>query len=103
MANSNPGIRSTGRCRYEESAARAPLPEFDSRTEPLAIPAIVLGVALVIAALASLDHLPRWAADYSAILVYCAFFLYMSLAGRLTWWGVDTVMARIRTTRRSRR
>ncbi|MFF2550543.1 hypothetical protein ACFVUS_06055 [Nocardia sp. NPDC058058] len=53
--------------------------------------ALALGLLLLITAFATLNRMPGWADDYGAILVYLAFFLYMSIAGRLTWWGIDTL------------
>ncbi|QIS02192.1 hypothetical protein F5X71_07540 [Nocardia brasiliensis] len=68
----------------------------------LAVPA-VLGLGMLIAAFATLDRIPGWSEEYGAILVYLACFLYMSIAGRLTWWGVDTLFARARNSRRGSR
>ncbi|MGW4842901.1 hypothetical protein [Nocardia brasiliensis] len=61
-----------------------------------AILAFGVGLAMLIAAFATLDYVPGWAEDYGTILVYLAFFLYMSIAGRLTWWGIDALYARLR-------
>lgn len=74
--------------------------ESDNTTP--AILALVVGFAMLIAAFATLDYVPGWAEDYGTILVYLAFFLYMSIAGRLTWWGIDTVYARLRHDRGGR-
>ncbi|MFI9508394.1 hypothetical protein [Nocardia sp. NPDC052566] len=67
-----------------------------------AIGATALGLLLLIVVFANLNRMPGWADDYGAILVYLAFFLYMSLAGRLTWWGIDTLhdQAKARRNRR---
>lgn len=72
-----------------------------SETDPLnatvvAVGALVLGLVLLMVAFANLDRVPGWADDYGAILVYLAFFLYMCIAGRLTWWGLDTLRDRVR-------
>lgn len=82
--------------------SRAATPAAENPNGPLAIPAIALGLLLLVAAFATLNRIPGWADDYGAILVYLAFFLYMSIAGRLTWWGIDTLYARV-TTKRGRR
>ncbi|WP_228800690.1 hypothetical protein [Nocardia terpenica] len=58
--------------------------------------AAVAGLALVIAAFAVMNRIPGWADDHGAIPVYLAFFVYMSIAGRLTWWGVDTLIDRVK-------
>ncbi|MFI6169859.1 hypothetical protein ACIBCN_23975 [Nocardia sp. NPDC051052] len=68
----------------------------------LAPVALLAGLFMLIAAFAHLDRIPGWADDYGAILVYLAFFLYMSIAGRLTWWGADISYAQVKA-RRSRR
>ncbi|ASF09906.1 hypothetical protein NBRGN_045_01220 [Nocardia brasiliensis NBRC 14402] len=74
----------------------------DHETAALAGPALILGVILLIAAFTTLDRIPGWADDYGAVLVYLAFFLYMSTAGRLTWWGVDTIYAQLKDRRSGR-
>ncbi|MDV6277811.1 hypothetical protein R3Q06_30415 [Rhodococcus erythropolis] len=58
-----------------------------------AVIATVFGLALLIAAFAVIGRLGGWAADYGTILVYLAFFLWMSIAGRVFWWGADTLIA----------
>lgn len=55
--------------------------------------ATVFGLALLIAAFAVIGRLGGWATDYGTILVYLAFFLWMSIAGRVFWWGADTLIA----------
>ncbi|KZM74948.1 hypothetical protein [Nocardia terpenica] len=75
-----------------------------SGTEPVnptvvAVGALALGLVLLMVAFANLDRVPGWADDYGAILVYLAFFLYMCIAGRLTWWGIDTLRDRVRAGR----
>ncbi|MFI1918173.1 hypothetical protein [Nocardia sp. NPDC020380] len=79
----------------------------DSATEPVnptvvAIGGLALGSVLLIVAFANLNRMPGWADDYGAILVYLAFFLYMSIAGRLTWWGIDTLREQAKTRQRRR-
>ncbi len=61
-----------------------------------AVFATVFGLALLIAAFAVIGRLGGWAADYGTILVYLAFFLWMSIAGRVFWWGADTLIAEVR-------
>ncbi|MDE8649697.1 hypothetical protein PXH69_32500 [Rhodococcus qingshengii] len=63
-----------------------------------AVIAPVFGLALLIAAFAVIGRLGGWAADYGTILVYLAFFLWMSIAGRVFWWGADTLIAEFRKT-----
>ncbi|WCT06019.1 hypothetical protein [Rhodococcus qingshengii] len=58
--------------------------------------ATVFGLALLVAAFAVIGRLGGWAADYGTILVYLAFFLWMSIAGRVFWWGADTLIAEVR-------
>ncbi|MFE3187761.1 hypothetical protein ACFXHA_02055 [Nocardia sp. NPDC059240] len=65
----------------------------------VAIGGLVLGVLLLVMAFANLNRMPGWADDYGAILVYLAFFGYMSAAGRLTWWAIDTLREQIQTRR----
>lgn len=74
----------------------------DLETAVWAGPALMLGVILLAVAFATLDHIPGWADDYGTVLVYLAFFLYMSIAGRLTWWGVDTIYAQLKDRRSGR-
>ncbi|ANQ73261.1 MULTISPECIES: hypothetical protein [Rhodococcus] len=66
-----------------------------SETSKSAI-ATVFGLALLIAAFAVIGRLGGWAADYGTILVYLAFFLWMSIAGRVFWWGADKLIAAAR-------
>ncbi|MFI1920546.1 hypothetical protein [Nocardia sp. NPDC020380] len=68
----------------------------------VALGGLVLGLLLLIVAFANLDRMPGWADDYGAILVYLAFFLYMSIAGRLTWWAIDTLREQVRNRRERR-
>ncbi|WP_280358507.1 hypothetical protein [Nocardia otitidiscaviarum] len=82
-------------------------PRADATPKPVnptlvAVGGLALGLLLLIVALANLNKMPGWADDYGAILVYLAFFLYMSIAGRLTWWGVDTLREQA-SRRRGRR
>ncbi len=56
--------------------------------------AVATGLILLIAAFATVNLISGWAADYGAILVYLAIFLYVAIAGRLTWWGVDVLISK---------
>ncbi|WP_433192704.1 hypothetical protein ACQP1G_28885 [Nocardia sp. CA-107356] len=55
--------------------------------------AVAMGLILFIAALATVNRMPGWADDYGASLVYFAIFLYIAIAGRLTWWGADILIS----------
>lgn len=68
----------------------------------VAVGGLVLGLVLLIVAFANLDRMPGWAQDYGTVGVYLAFFLYMSIAGRLTWWGIDTLRDQTKTRRERR-
>ncbi|MEU4341406.1 hypothetical protein AB0H00_09075 [Nocardia sp. NPDC023852] len=72
-------------------------PADEPGTAPLAPIAIALGLLLLVAAGTQLNHLPDWADDYGAMLVYLAFVLYLSITGRLLWWGADTIVRLGRT------
>lgn len=78
----------------------------DTAPEPdnvaLAPVALLAGLFMLIAAFAHLDRIPGWADDYGTLLIYLAFFLYMSITGRLTWWGVDTIYAQLKARRSHR-
>lgn len=76
-----------------ESASRPLNPAF------VAAGALAFGVVLLLVAFAHLNRMPGWADNYGAILVYLVFFLYMSIAGRLTWWGIDTIYTRLKEGR----
>ncbi|QIS19785.1 hypothetical protein [Nocardia terpenica] len=90
MSAVTPG--STRETTPRPSLADAP----DHDLDPLAPLAVLVGLALLIAAVATLGKIPHWADEYSHVLVYLAFVLYMTLAGRLTWWGIDTLTTRLR-------
>ncbi|MFC9435667.1 hypothetical protein [Nocardia sp. NPDC057030] len=74
----------------------------ESDNTALAIPALLVGLAMLITAFATLNRMPGWADDYGAVLIYLVFFLYMSIAGRLTWWGIDTLYAQAKASRSGR-
>ncbi|AFU06040.1 hypothetical protein [Nocardia brasiliensis] len=61
--------------------------------------AIVVGVVMLITAFAYLNRIPGWADQHGAVWVYLGFFVYMSIAGRLFWWGLDQLLDRLRTQR----
>lgn len=65
-------------------------PELNVTLAPLAV---ATGLILLIVAFATINLMPGWAADYGASLVYLAVFLYVAIAGRLTWWGVDLLIS----------
>lgn len=67
--------------------------DLDVTLAPLAVAA---GLILLIAAVATMSRMPGWADDYGAPLVYLAIFLYLAIAGRLTWWGVDILIGHTR-------
>ncbi|MDV6208066.1 hypothetical protein R3Q08_07450 [Rhodococcus erythropolis] len=87
-----PGNTSAGSDRPAESSDRGwdPASELSSTSKGVITAAI--GLALLIAAFAVIGKLGAWAGDYGTILVYLAFFLWMSIAGRLFWWGADTLI-----------
>ena len=58
--------------------------------------AVATGLILFIVAFATMNRMPGWADDYGATLVYLAIFLYLAIAGRLTWWGVDILICHAR-------
>ncbi len=64
--------------------------DLNSTFAPLAV---ATGPILLIAAFATVNRMPGWAADYGASLVYFAIFLYVAIAGRLTWWGADILIS----------
>ena len=63
-----------------------------------AVIATVFGLGLLIVAFAVIGRLAGWAGDHGTILVYLAFFLWMSIAGRVFWWGTDRLVATVRKT-----
>ncbi|MFG1781840.1 hypothetical protein ACGFIU_05355 [Rhodococcus oryzae] len=65
-----------------------------------AVIAFVAGLALLVLAFANLDTVVEWASEYGRVWVYLGFFLVMSIAGRLFWWGTDTVIGVAVTGRR---
>ncbi|MFB8281992.1 hypothetical protein [Nocardia colli] len=69
-------------------------------TDPVRVlGAIVVGVAMLIAAFAYLNRMSGWADQHGAVWVYLGFFVYMSIAGRLFWWGLDQLLDRLRAQR----
>lgn len=70
--------------------------DTSSGTAVRAVAAFGIGVAMLVVAFAYLDRMPGWADRHGAIVVYLGFFVFMSLAGRLFWWGADQLIARLR-------
>ncbi len=54
--------------------------------------ALVAGLVVLAVVFASLDRVAVWAGEHGPVWVYLGFFLVMSIAGRLFWWGVDTII-----------
>ncbi|GED98878.1 hypothetical protein [Gordonia crocea] len=72
-------------------------PDTTGRTIPLsALIQLIVGTALLVAAAAALPRLSGWADDHGTIVVFLAFFLLMSLAGRWFWAGIDTLIAAVK-------
>lgn len=53
---------------------------------------LVAGLALLAVVFANLDRVADWATEHGKVRVYLGFFLVMSIAGRLFWWGADALM-----------
>lgn len=53
---------------------------------------LIAGLALLAVVFANLDRVADWAAEHGRVWVYLGFFLVMSIAGRLFWWGADTLL-----------
>ncbi|MEU4340811.1 hypothetical protein AB0H00_05980 [Nocardia sp. NPDC023852] len=60
---------------------------------PLAPVALVLGVVMVVTALAVVVEIPRLTSDYG-IMVVAAGVLYLVGAGSLMYWGIDQLRNR---------
>ncbi|MGB2719600.1 MAG: hypothetical protein WBC54_07615, partial [Rhodococcus sp. (in: high G+C Gram-positive bacteria)] len=58
--------------------------------------ATLFGLGLLVVAFAMIGRLAGWADEHGTILVYLAFFVWMSIAGRVFWWGTDRVVATVR-------
>ncbi|OYD61217.1 hypothetical protein [Rhodococcus sp. OK302] len=54
---------------------------------------LAAGLAVLILVFANLDRVAGWAAEHGTMWVYLGLFLVMSIAGRLFWWGTDTLTA----------
>ncbi|MGO4613989.1 hypothetical protein AB4305_07420 [Nocardia sp. 2YAB30] len=59
----------------------------------LAPVALILGVVMVVTALAVVVEIPRWASDYG-IMVVAAGVLYLIGAGSLMYWAIDQLRNR---------
>ncbi|WP_327118671.1 phage holin family protein [Nocardia sp. NBC_01730] len=59
----------------------------------LAPVALVLGVMMVVTALAAVVEIPHWASDYG-IMVVVASVLYLIGAGGLMYWAIDQLRNR---------
>jgi hypothetical protein len=55
--------------------------------------ALLIGLGLLIAGFAVITRLPGWIEEYGSVPVYLAYFLLMSVGGRLFWKGADAVVA----------
>lgn len=64
---------------------------------PTTILLFTLGVILLICCALAITHLDKWAEEHGQILVFVAFFIIMSLAGRWFWGGIDAALTRIRS------
>jgi hypothetical protein len=64
----------------------------DGATTARAVLAVLAGLAVLVVAFANLTNVPRWAEMHGSVPVYLAFFLVMSIAGRLFWSGTDTLI-----------
>ncbi|NMM92742.1 hypothetical protein B2J88_52455, partial [Rhodococcus sp. SRB_17] len=54
---------------------------------------LAAGLAVLILVFANLDRVAGWATEHGTTWVYLGLFLVMSIAGRLFWWGTDTLVA----------
>ncbi|MGX1770564.1 hypothetical protein ACWIGW_00510 [Nocardia brasiliensis] len=63
---------------------------------PVALVAVAAGLAMLVVAFAMLDRVPGWADEHGSVLVYLGFFVWMSVAGRFTWWGLGKIVERLR-------
>ncbi|OYD61293.1 hypothetical protein [Rhodococcus sp. OK302] len=61
---------------------------------------LAAGLAVLILVFANLDRVAGWAAEHGTMWVYLGLFLVMSIAGRLFWWGTDTLVANVVSTSR---
>ena len=78
-------------------------PESELSALSLAVIATAVGLGLLMGAFAVFVKLAGWANDYGTVLVYLAFFLWMSISGRLFWWGADKLIALLRTKKSDNR
>ncbi|MFT4085662.1 MAG: hypothetical protein QM658_00660 [Gordonia sp. (in: high G+C Gram-positive bacteria)] len=69
---------------------------------PIPVTTLVLfavGCVMLVLAAANLTSLPHWPLEHGQIPVFLAFFLFMSLAGRWFWTGIDFFIAAVRSRR----
>ncbi|MEV0292308.1 hypothetical protein [Nocardia sp. NPDC050710] len=71
---------------------RPPRCPTQPNTAPLASLAVLLGVIMVLAAVAELDRIPGWAADYGTVLIVMAIATYLAVAGRVLHWGIGELL-----------
>ncbi|OYD61215.1 hypothetical protein [Rhodococcus sp. OK302] len=89
---------------HDDDTLLAPAPSTTAQGEGarLARAALSLaaGLAVLILVFANLDRVAGWAAEHGTMWVYLGLFLVMSIAGRLFWWGTDTLVANVVSTSR---
>lgn len=68
-----------------------------------AVVAVLAGLVVLIVAFANLSRIAGWSAEFGTVAVYLGFFLVMSVAGRLFWWGTDILVGRMIRGGRDRR
>ncbi|WP_155981766.1 hypothetical protein [Nocardia sp. BMG111209] len=56
--------------------------------EPLAEPALGIGVVMLLVVLVCAPRIPAWADDYGIVLVYLALFIHLALAVGALRWGL---------------
>ncbi|MET7768909.1 hypothetical protein [Nocardia sp. NPDC005366] len=61
-------------------------------TAPLASLAVLLGVIMVLVAVAGAYRFPGWADDYGTALIVMAVVAYLGVAGRILHWGVGELL-----------
>jgi hypothetical protein len=64
---------------------------------PKAAVALVIGTGMLLAVFSVIERIAGWVSEHGAIAVYAGLFLWFSIAGRLFWWAIDTLITAIRT------